>query len=73
MTSGLIVILTCFIPCRHPGIGLFGLVEMRQELMDLLGRDVDLVCKDTLKRSHNPIRRRNILKSAQILYKSENL
>ena len=55
----------------YPGLGLFELAQMRQELMDLFGRDVDLVCKDTLKRSLNSIRRCNIFGSAQVLYAAE--
>ncbi len=49
-------------------MGLLELSRMRHELMELFGRDVDLVCKETLKRNHNSIRRRNIIGSAQVLY-----
>ncbi|OFW27251.1 MAG: hypothetical protein A3H97_12935 [Acidobacteria bacterium RIFCSPLOWO2_02_FULL_65_29] len=41
--------------------------RMRQELVDLLGRDVDLVSREGLERSANWIRRQMILESARPL------
>lgn len=50
------------------GHTLFDLVRMESELKDLLGRDVDLVERAAIERSRNPLRRREILDSAQLLY-----
>ncbi|MGF1575028.1 MAG: nucleotidyltransferase family protein [Cyanophyceae cyanobacterium] len=50
---------------RH---GLMALAQMRQELQDLVGRDVDLVSKRALEHSHNWIRRKNILSTAETIY-----
>ncbi len=47
---------------------LFDHVEMQDELKHLLGREVDLVTKRAVERSRNPIRRRAILDSAQVIY-----
>jgi len=44
---------------------LFDLVEMRDELMDLFGREVDLVSQGGLR---NPFRRHEILTTRQVLY-----
>jgi predicted nucleotidyltransferase len=44
---------------------LFDLVRMRDELMALFGRDVDLVEKEGLR---NPFRRRNILGTREVIY-----
>ncbi len=43
-------------------------VEMQDELMALYGRKVDLVSRRGIERSRNPIRRRDILDSAEIIY-----
>lgn len=48
--------------------GAFVLAQMQTELETLLGREVDLVSRRAIERSHNPIRRRNILDSAQVVY-----
>ena len=48
--------------------GLLDHVRMERELADLLQRDVDLVSKRAVKQSHNWIRRREILDTAQVLY-----
>jgi uncharacterized protein len=47
---------------------LFDHVKMQQELSHLLQRKVDLVSKRAIERSHNPIRRENILSTAQVVY-----
>jgi hypothetical protein len=44
---------------------LFDLVDMRDELMAMFGRDVDLVEKEGLR---NPFRRRNILSTREVIY-----
>ena len=45
-------------------------VEMRDELMELFGRDVDLVTRRAVERSPNYLRRKEILNSAQVVYGS---
>jgi len=47
---------------------LFDLVAMEQELEDMLGREVDLVMKKSIEQSHNWIRRKEILGTAQVFY-----
>lgn len=44
------------------------LVTMEQELASLAGREVDLVERRVIEKSQNPIRRAEILNSAQVLY-----
>lgn len=53
-----------------PGVrrGLLALAQMREELMELFGREVDLVSKNAIERSRNWIRRENILSTAQVIY-----
>jgi len=41
---------------------------MEEELEKMLGRSVDLVSKAAVERSHNWLRRKEILSSAQVLY-----
>jgi predicted nucleotidyltransferase len=48
-------------------ISLFDLVQMQIELEDIFDRPVDLVEKASLR---NPYRRREILKTAQVVYAS---
>lgn len=48
--------------------GLFGLVRMREELKDVLGREVDLVERSAIEKSRNYIRRKAILSSAETIY-----
>lgn len=43
---------------------------MKQELAELLGREVDLLTRRSVERSDNWIRRRNILESAAVVYES---
>ncbi len=47
---------------------LFDHVQMQQELANILERQVDLVSKRAIERSHNCIRRRKILETAKIIY-----
>lgn len=47
---------------------LFDHAKMQQELASLLNREVDLVSKRAIERSHNWIRRQEILITAQVIY-----
>ncbi|MEL6489458.1 MAG: nucleotidyltransferase domain-containing protein [Cyanobacteria bacterium J06621_3] len=47
---------------------LFDHVRMQQTLSTLLNRKVDLVSKRAIERSRNPIRKKNILSTAQVIY-----
>jgi hypothetical protein len=47
---------------------LFDLVHMEDELKVIFGRNVDLVIRDSVERSENPIRRQAILSTAQRIY-----
>jgi len=40
---------------------------MQDELSAIFGRGVDLVCREGIERSHNYIRRKAILSSAEVL------
>jgi hypothetical protein len=48
--------------------GLLDHAKMQQELVSLLNRSVDLVSKRAIERSHNWIRRQEILNTAQVIY-----
>ncbi|RMF65613.1 MAG: DNA polymerase subunit beta [Cyanobacteria bacterium J069] len=48
--------------------GLLEFVRMKRELEQLLGREVDLLTKKSIEQSHNWIRRREILETAQVVY-----
>lgn len=50
------------------GWTLFDIVHVRNELGELMGREVDLVERRAVERSDNYIRRRHILGSAESLY-----
>jgi hypothetical protein len=56
-------VLVSFGPEAHPS--LLELVELREDLKDLFGRDVDLVERAGLR---NPFRRREILSTAEVVY-----
>ena len=56
-------VLVTFAPDSHPS--LLDLGEMREDLKEILGREVDLVEKAGLR---NPFRRRAILKTAEVVY-----
>jgi predicted nucleotidyltransferase len=45
-------------------------VKMEQELEALLGRKVDLLSRRSVERSHNWLRRREILDTAEVVYGS---
>lgn len=59
-------VLIAFLP--GAGWGLLDHAQMKQELETILGRDVDLVSRRGVERSHNPIRRQAILGSAEPVY-----
>jgi predicted nucleotidyltransferase len=48
--------------------GLFALYDMEQELKSLFGREVDLLTRRGVEMSRNPIRRKAILQSAQVIH-----
>lgn len=50
--------------------GLFEHVLMEQELMELLGRKVDLLTKRAVEQSNNTVLRNEILSTAQVVYAS---
>lgn len=47
---------------------LFDHVEMQDELKSILKREVDLVSRRGIEQSRNPIRRKAILESAEVIY-----
>ena len=49
------------------------LVTMEQELVSLAGREVDLVERRVIEKSHNPIRKTEILSSARVIYSQGKL
>lgn len=49
-------------------IGLFELYEIEEQLTNLVGRPIDLVFKNSIEKSHNWIRRKNILDTAEVIY-----
>lgn len=48
--------------------GLFKVAEMQQELEGILDRDVDFVSRRAIERSHNWLRRKEILGTAKTFY-----
>ncbi len=48
--------------------GLLELVRMKRELKILLGREVDLLTRKSIEQSHNWIRQKEILGTAQVVY-----
>ena len=53
---------------QSAGWTLFEHVQMQDELSLIFGRTVDLVSKRAIEKSHNWIRRKNILESAKVYY-----
>jgi predicted nucleotidyltransferase len=53
------------------GWSLFDFVRMQDELSDLLKLKVDLVSRRGLERSRNPIRPKEILSTAKVIYASQ--
>ena len=59
-------VLVRFAPdARH---SLFDMVRMQNELEGILGRRVDLVSRRGIEASRNPLRRKAILESAEVVY-----
>ncbi len=52
----------------HAKRGLFEKMTMKEELEIMLNRKVDLVSKQAIIQSHNWLRRKNILESAEVIY-----
>ena len=52
----------------NAGHGLFDLVVMQDELSEIVGRPVDLVTRPAIEASRNPLRRKLILDSAEVIY-----
>lgn len=50
------------------GWSLFDHVSMEEELQEIFGRNVDLVNRRAIEQSHNPIRRKEILGSAEVIH-----
>jgi predicted nucleotidyltransferase len=48
--------------------GLFDHVRMQEELNQLLNRKIDLLSRRAVEQSHNELRRREILDTAQVIY-----
>ncbi len=48
--------------------GLLEKIRMQEELSSLLNRDVDLVSKKAIEKSHNWLRQKNILGSSEVIY-----
>jgi uncharacterized protein len=51
--------------------GLFDHIQMKQELKELCGREVDLVTRRALEQSRNALLRSEILGTAQVLYSKQ--
>jgi len=62
-------LLATFSPDIPTGFAYFGFVQtMKDELAVLLGCDVDLLDRESVEHSRNPIRRNEILGRAKIIY-----
>lgn len=53
---------------ERSGRSLFDLVRMQQELREIFGRNVDILTREGIENSSNPIRKKAILDSAKVLY-----
>jgi len=53
---------------KNSHYGLFELVEMKNELENILGRQVDLVTRKSVERNSNYIRSKSILSNLKLLY-----
>ena len=62
-------VLVTFAP--NTRVSLFDLVDMEDELKDVFGREVDLVEKESILKSENYIRRKNILENTKVIYAAE--
>jgi len=61
-------VLVTFAP--NPGWSIFDHLHMEEDLEAVFGRKVDLVSRQAIEESHNPIRRKVILESAKVIYVS---
>ncbi|GAH57788.1 unnamed protein product [marine sediment metagenome] len=61
-------VLVTFAP--NPGWSIFDHLHMEEDLEAAFGRKVDLVSRQAIEESHNPIRRKVILESAKVIYVS---
>ena len=61
-------IMVSFAP--EASVSLFDMARMQDELKKIFGRDVDLVSKRGVENSRNYLRRKAILKSAQVIHVS---
>ena len=52
-------------------IGIFELYDIEEQLTEMVGRPIDLVFKTSIEKSHNWIRRKNILETAEVIYGTE--
>jgi len=52
----------------HHDLGLYDWSDMMDELSAIFGRPVDLLERQSVERSSNPIRRRHILAGSEIVY-----
>lgn len=64
-------ILVVFDRDSKPHLSLMDLVSMEYQLEDMVEREVDLIEKRSVIDSHNWIRRKNILNTAQVIYESD--
>ena len=62
-------VLVCFTP--NAPWTILDLVNMEHELADLTGRNIDLIEKRVIENSPNPIRKAEILNTAQIVYSQD--
>lgn len=60
--------LVSFLPDAH--WGLFDMLHMQDELEAIFGRKVDVVSRRGVEMSRNPVRRKAILSSAEVIYAS---
>jgi len=59
-------VLVVFHPDAH--WTLFDLVDIEDDLKNILGRDVDLVERESIEQSHNYLRKKEILDSFKVVY-----
>ena len=67
-TNSDVDILVVFDRDSNPHLSLMDLVGMEYQLEDMVGREVDLIKKRSIEGSHNWIRRKSILNTAQVIY-----
>mgnify|MGYP006384591297 CR=1 FL=1 len=49
-------------------ISLFDMIEMKEELENLYQRKVDIVNKESIEKSKNPYRKKEILENFKVIY-----